>query len=296
MGSIVNACCDYLHGVLNYDLLLITCKYHAANRKSLHISEHLPIHAMLPPLPPKPSGGDPLASPPPPEGETVQLSSVEINILVYLYLLESNFTHTAFTLLAESNLPATPLFQHFNPAYPTPSASTAAATAKAARASARQRDRDAEHAAPAFGSAAGRIERGELIRKLWKAVRWEEVERHVAENGVCFFLALLYHAYNECLQRMLTNTGTTLPAVPQPIPSPHPARMPPVLPLRRIQPAAPSSRRPPGIECATAKTATSVSAPLPACIFHQPFDKETGPFHGPSRNSKRKTTETGAHE
>lgn len=141
---------------------------------------------MLPPVPPKPQGGDP----PGEGGETVQLSSVEINILVYLYLLESNFTHTAFTLLAESNLPATPLFQHFNPAYPTPSASTT--TTKAARASARQRDRDAEHTVPAFGSAAGRIEPGELIRKLWKAVRWEEVERHVADNGVCLFLS---HAY-----------------------------------------------------------------------------------------------------
>ncbi|XAO24807.1 hypothetical protein I312_103613 [Cryptococcus bacillisporus CA1280] len=186
---------------------------------------------MLPPLPPKPSGGDPLASPPPPEGETVQLSSVEINILVYLYLLESNFTHTAFTLLAESNLPATPLFQHFNPAYPTPSASTAAATAKAARASARQRDRDAEHAAPAFGSAAGRIERGELIRKLWKAVRWEEVERHVAENGEPLspqcpnpFHLLIPHVCPPSYPSAASNPPLPLPAVLQASSAPPPKR------------------------------------------------------------------------
>lgn len=210
---------------------------------------------MLPPLPPKLSGGDPLASPSPPEGETVQLSSVEINILVYLYLLESDFTHTAFTLLAESNLAATPLFQHFNPAYPAPGAATAAAAAKAARAAARQRDRDGGQAAPAFGSAAGRIERGELIRKLWKAVRWEEVERHVAGNGVCPLVCVCFS--------MLTAAGTTLPAVSQPVPSPHPARMSPFLPLGWVQPASPSPRRPPDIEraAAAAKAATAVSAP-----------------------------------
>ncbi|ODO01373.1 hypothetical protein I350_06192 [Cryptococcus amylolentus CBS 6273] len=120
---------------------------------------------------------------------TVELSSTEINILIYLYLLESNFTHTAFTLLSESNLPSTTLFQHFNPSYPTPSSSSSAATSKANRANARAKDLANRHpgsspsAAPTFGRTGGRIERGELVRKLWKAVRWEEVERHVGPGG-----------------------------------------------------------------------------------------------------------------
>ncbi|TYJ52328.1 hypothetical protein B9479_007057 [Cryptococcus floricola] len=127
---------------------------------------------------------------------TVELSSTEINILIYLYLLESNFTHTAFTLLSESNLPSTTLFQHFNPSYPTPSSSSSAATSKTTRLAARAKDKDPSHpahpahhrpdsspSAPAFGRAGGRIERGELVRKLWKAVRWEEVERHVGSGG-----------------------------------------------------------------------------------------------------------------
>nr|ODN86877.1 hypothetical protein L203_03650 [Cryptococcus depauperatus CBS 7841] len=113
-----------------------------------------------------------------PDVASVELSSVEINILIYLYLLESNFVHTAFTLLAESNLPSTTLFQHFNPSYPTSSTSI-----KPPRLNNRQKDKDTSPTAPNFGRANGKIERGELIRKLWKAVRWEQVERHVGPNG-----------------------------------------------------------------------------------------------------------------
>lgn len=42
-----------------------------------------------------------------------------------------------------------------------------------------------------FGRPDGKIERGELVRKLWKGLRWEEVERHVAANGVSYMSVLL---------------------------------------------------------------------------------------------------------
>ncbi|WWC95894.1 hypothetical protein V866_002761 [Kwoniella sp. B9012] len=116
------------------------------------------------------------------ESPGIELSSVEINILIYLYLLESNFTHTAFTLLSESNLPSTSLFQHFNPSYPTPSNLNNGKSSRPNGATPMQ-GTSKSPVQPNFGRSEGRIERGELIRKLWKAVRWEEVERHVASNG-----------------------------------------------------------------------------------------------------------------
>ena len=107
---------------------------------------------------------DPLSPPSPSEDPSVSLSATEINILIYLYLLESNFTHTAFSLLSESNLPSTSLFQHFNPTYPTKKPNSNGK----------------------YGSPAGRIERGALVDKLWKAVRWEEVQRHLAPGADAF--------------------------------------------------------------------------------------------------------------
>lgn len=172
-----------------------------------------PTHPMAPPAPPPPDA-------------PVQLSSVEINILIYLYLQESNFPHTAFALLAESNLPATPLFQHFNPAYPSPGTSPAAA-AKAARA--RQRRDDP----PAFGSAAGRIPRGELVRKLWKAVRWEQVERHVGENGVSDDRPGCRLVLIRCMQEPLS------PECPNPFHLLIPHVCPPSYPSARANPPLP---------------------------------------------------------
>ncbi|WOO77786.1 F-box-like/WD repeat-containing protein TBL1XR1-B [Vanrija pseudolonga] len=110
----------------------------------------------------------------------IKLCSEEVNILIYLYLLESNFTHTAFTLLSESALPSTSLFQTFNPSYPTSSARKDSSTRTNGT------TKPATPTSDAFGSSAGKIPRGELIRKLWKALRWEEIERHAAgdlENG-----------------------------------------------------------------------------------------------------------------
>ncbi|WVQ72929.1 hypothetical protein IAR50_002491 [Cryptococcus sp. DSM 104548] len=154
---------------------------------------------------------------------TVELSSTEINILIYLYLLESNFTHTAFTLLSESNLPSTTLFQHFNPSYPTPSSSSSAATSKANRVNGRAKDKDrpdGSPSAPTFGRAGGRIERGELVRKLWKAVRWEEVERHVGPGGEVMepqcpnpFHLLIPHVCPQGYQSASGNPGPLPPAL-----------------------------------------------------------------------------------
>ncbi|WRT67599.1 uncharacterized protein IL334_004571 [Kwoniella shivajii] len=116
------------------------------------------------------------------ESPGVELSSVEVNILIYLYLLESNFTHTAFTLLSETNLPSTSLFQHFNPSYPTPFGLNNGKSSRP-NGSTPMQGTSKSPVQPNFGKAEGKIERGELVRKLWKAVRWEEVERHVASNG-----------------------------------------------------------------------------------------------------------------
>ncbi|TXT13447.1 hypothetical protein VHUM_00814 [Vanrija humicola] len=107
----------------------------------------------------------------------IKLCSEEVNILIYLYLLESNFTHTAFTLLSESALPSTSLFQTFNPSYPTASARKDWATRTNGT------TKPATPTSDAFGSSAGKIPRGELIRKLWKALRWEEIERHTAGDA-----------------------------------------------------------------------------------------------------------------
>jgi dihydroorotase-like cyclic amidohydrolase len=35
-----------------------------------------------------------------------------------------------------------------------------------------------------FGSFNGKVARGELIRKLWKALRWEEIEQHASKHAV----------------------------------------------------------------------------------------------------------------
>lgn len=85
-------------------------------------------------------------------------------------------THSAFTLLSESALAETSLFQHFNPTYPTskPNSSKSAANGPSKH----------SPATSTFGEPNGRIKRGELVSKLWKALRWEDIERHVGDNGV----------------------------------------------------------------------------------------------------------------
>lgn len=35
-----------------------------------------------------------------------------------------------------------------------------------------------------FGDLHGRLQPGELVRKLWTALKWEEVERHISPDGV----------------------------------------------------------------------------------------------------------------
>ncbi|WVQ80620.1 hypothetical protein IAT38_002725 [Cryptococcus sp. DSM 104549] len=150
---------------------------------------------MLPPDPPKVvhRDFDPSSAPEADEdvdmrsddGPAVEINSVEINILIYLYLLESGFSHTAFSLLSESNMRETDLFKHFHPSFPVDSASGAGSDAKSRRANGGAggrggKDKDKE---PLFGRENGRIGRGELVRKLWKGVRWEEVERHISASG-----------------------------------------------------------------------------------------------------------------
>ncbi|RXK36630.1 hypothetical protein M231_06093 [Tremella mesenterica] len=78
----------------------------------------------LPPDTPNFSTHDPLSPFPPDEPGGITLSSIEVNLLIYSYLLESNFHHTAFSLLHESGLPHTSLWQHYNPSsstFPYPS-------------------------------------------------------------------------------------------------------------------------------------------------------------------------------
>ncbi|KAK4685049.1 transducin (beta)-like 1, partial [Tremellales sp. Uapishka_1] len=113
------------------------------------------------------------------EGGGVEMSSVEINILIYLYLLESNFAHTAFSMLAESNLAQTSLFKHFHPAFPSPYQPTRNPSTRTNGTPGRVDSPVVEK----FGRPEERIPRGELIRKLWKGLRWEEVERHLNSNG-----------------------------------------------------------------------------------------------------------------
>ncbi|WVW84453.1 hypothetical protein I302_106487 [Kwoniella bestiolae CBS 10118] len=172
------------------------------------------------------------------ESPGVELSSVEINILIYLYLLESNFTHTAFTLLSESNLPSTSLFQHFNPSYPTPSHLNNGKSSRPNGATPMQ-GTSKSPVQPNFGRSEGRIERGELIRKLWKAVRWEEVERHVASNGEPYkpacpnpFHLLIPHVCPPSFPSSELNPSLPLPealrsSTPPPAPQKRPEPFPP---------------------------------------------------------------------
>ncbi|BEI98495.1 hypothetical protein CcaverHIS631_0307940 [Cutaneotrichosporon cavernicola] len=116
----------------------------------------------------------------------VHLTSEEINILIYLYLLESNFKHTAFTLLSESALPSTALFQQFNPGYPVPPSQRSASNTFG---SSRTNGATRGSASETFGAPQDKIARGELIRKLWKALRWEEIERHTTTEPDAFMPA-----------------------------------------------------------------------------------------------------------
>ncbi|OCF31255.1 hypothetical protein I316_07041 [Kwoniella heveanensis BCC8398] len=182
----------------------------------------------------------------------VELSSVEINILIYLYLLESNFTHTAFSLLAESNLPQTSLFQHFNPSYPTPSSANGGKSSRsnlngttpfASGMGPNQGPQTGTKGSPIqphFGRADGKIERGELVRKLWKALRWEEIERHVAPSGEPFrptcpnpFHLLIPHVCPSSFPSSSQNPP--LPLAPALRASPPPAKRPEVFPPPPIE-------------------------------------------------------------
>lgn len=103
-------------------------------------------------------------------------------LLTYQYLLESNFNHTAFTLLSESSLPSSSIFQSFNPSFPTPSTSEVRSAGSSLRANGSSKN--GGNQTTTFGSSEGKVARGELIRKLWKALRWEEIERHASSDGV----------------------------------------------------------------------------------------------------------------
>ena len=83
--------------------------------------------------------------------------------------MEANFRHSAFSLLKESGLEETELYKHFTPKQPS----------KGSRRSGKD-----SPAVSTFGDQHGRLAPGELIRKLWTAVKWEEVERHVGPDGV----------------------------------------------------------------------------------------------------------------
>jgi transducin (beta)-like 1 len=129
-----------------------------------------------------------------PQEPTIQISSIEVNYLVYQasslhvvgriqadeqYLLESNFKHSAFSLLKESGLEETELYKHFTPKQPSKG---------------KGRSGKDSSAVSTFGDQHGRLAPGELIRKLWTAVKWEEVERHIGPDGVsspylCIYMA-----------------------------------------------------------------------------------------------------------
>jgi transducin (beta)-like 1 len=150
---------------------------------------------MLPPEPPTVSPVDMevdtgYASDEEDDGPTIQLSSIEINLLIHQvsflahvlalkadkqYLTESNFSHTAFTLLNESKLADTDLYKHYNPREPTHKTGSKANG---------NRNSPVEST---FGNINGRLPPAGLIKKLWKAVRWEEVERHIGQDGVSSF-------------------------------------------------------------------------------------------------------------
>ncbi|WWC62305.1 uncharacterized protein I303_104901 [Kwoniella dejecticola CBS 10117] len=209
------------------------------------------------------------------ETTAVDLSSVEINILIYLYLLESNFTHTAFSLLSESNLPSTSLFQHFNPSYPTPSHLNNGRSSRPNGAIPTQ-GTSKSPVQPNFGRAEGRIERGELIRKLWKAVRWEEVERHVAANGEPY-----------------------KPACPNPFHLLIPHVCPPAFPSAELNPPLPL---PEALQAATPPTPPPAPPPERPEAFPPPLlppEPVAGPSKGtpaPENSNKRKTRQSSSAE
>lgn len=150
---------------------------------------------MLPPQPPplSPMDFDPDATDneeeDDPQEPTIQLSSIEINLMVHQvsysiqlteeiadekYLLESGFKHSAFSVLKETRLEETELYKHFSPKPP---------------ASKGKRSGKDSPAVSTFGDLHGRLQPGELVRKLWTALKWEEVERHIAPDGVsCEYL------------------------------------------------------------------------------------------------------------
>jgi hypothetical protein len=144
------------------------------------------------------------------------------------YLLESNFKHTAFTLLSESALPSTPLFQQFNPGYPLPPSQRPASNLTG---SSRTNGVSRASASEPFGAPQGKIARGELIRKLWKALRWEEIERHTTTDTVCSAIVCVSLTLQEAsaaachspFQLLVPHVcspegGSPAPAVPSPPP------------------------------------------------------------------------------
>jgi len=74
--------------------------------------------------------------------------------------------------LNESKLADTDLYKHYNPREPTHKSGS------------KMNGHKNSPTTPDFGNLHGRLPPAGLVKKLWKAVKWEEVERHVGADGV----------------------------------------------------------------------------------------------------------------
>ncbi|ORY27896.1 WD40-repeat-containing domain protein [Naematelia encephala] len=209
---------------------------------------------MLPVAPPHPRGADfdpaTISLDEDVEMETeeshsrTELSTVEINILIYLYMLESNFQHSAFSFLHESNLPSTSLFQHFNPAYPLNPLKDRSVKPNGVTPGEKGKN---SPAVPMFGQSEGKVPRGELINRLWKGLRWEEVERHIAPNGEPYkpncpnpFHLLIPHVCPPSYPSSALNPALPIPSTMRL--SPPPSKRPEAFPPPPEEPIAGPSR------------------------------------------------------
>lgn len=93
-----------------------------------------------------------------------------------------------------------------------------------------------------FGAPHGKIARGELIRKLWKALRWEEIEQHTVLDPVRMMSRLLQELTDEessapaChspFQLLIPHVCSPESGSPPPASSPPPPKRPDAFPAEQ---------------------------------------------------------------
>lgn len=159
------------------------------------------------------SGSRAAAAPPP----VPTVVSDEVNVLIYTYLLDSGFSHAAYSLRNEARLDSVPIFRKFNPdpsseefassaashphsaANPSAYANSAPNGLSATSKSRKGKGKDTSELGttippPGDGAATPglsaeddqrpKIRRGQLVEYLAKGLMYKEVETHCKMDGV----------------------------------------------------------------------------------------------------------------